>query len=144
MNLIKEKLLGKINGRTCADVSTKRGYIPREDSSSPTISIEALTANVVLDAYEYFDVAIFYLPGAYSNSDTFDEKIVRIKLEGEFVDIMCGVNLDHIPNIRFENGNKVLYLRIRKALYGCIESALLWCDIYVNTLKELGFVINPK
>ena len=50
-----------------------------------------------------------------------DEKDVRLKLGGEFVDIMCGVNPDHIQNIQYENVNKVLYLRITKALYGCIE-----------------------
>ena len=53
------------------------------------------------------------------------------------------MNLYHIPNIRYGNGKKVLYLKIRKALYQCIESALLWNDIYTNNLKELGSVINP-
>ena len=38
---------------------------------------------------------------------------------------------------------KMIYLRILKALYGCIKSALLWHDLYANTLKELGFVVNP-
>ena len=33
VNLIKEKLCGKIKGKTCADVSTHRGYIPREEAS---------------------------------------------------------------------------------------------------------------
>ena len=42
-----------------------------------------------------------------------------------------------------ENGVKVLYLRLLKALYGCIESALLWYDIYMNTLKLQGLLINP-
>ena len=37
----------------------------------------------------------------------------------------------------------MIYLRILKALYGCIKSALLWHDLYANTLKELGFVVNP-
>ena len=37
----------------------------------------------------------------------------------------------------------MIYLRILKALYRCIKSALLWHDLYANTLKELGFVVNP-
>ena len=44
-----------------------------------------------------------------------------------------------IPNTQYENGKKVLYLRIMKALYGCIELSLLWYDLYMNTLKELVF-----
>ena len=48
--------------------------------------------NLVVDAYEGQDVAIFDAPGAYLNADITDEKYVRIKLKGEFVDIMCNVN----------------------------------------------------
>ena len=36
-----------------------------------------------------------------------------------------------------------MYLRIRKAIYGMIESALLWYDLFVSVLKEMGFVLNP-
>ena len=37
----------------------------------------------------------------------------------------------------------MLYFRILNALYGFIESDLLWYDLYENTLKYLSFVINP-
>ena len=30
-----------------------------------------------------------------------------------------------------------------KVLYVCIELYLLWYELYANTLKDLGFVINP-
>jgi hypothetical protein len=59
------------------------------------------------------------------------------------VDIMCGVIIEYLKDVRLENGKKVLYLRILKALYGCIESALLWYNLYVTTLKDMGFVVNP-
>ena len=29
------------------------------------------------------------------------------------------------------------------AIYGCIKSALLWYNLYVSTLKDMGFKINP-
>ena len=77
-------------------------------------------ATLVVDAYEGRYVAIFDVPGAYFNADIPHEKYIRIKLEGEFVDIICDVNLDHIPNVWYENGKKVLYLMIMKDLYGCI------------------------
>ena len=90
---------------------------------------------MVLGAYECRGVAIFDVLGAYLNADMPDEKYVRLKLEGKFMDIMYVVNTDRMPNTRYENGKKVLYLRILKALYGCIESDLLWYDLYTNTLK---------
>ena len=42
-----------------------------------------------------------------------------------------------------EKGEKVLYLRVLRALYGCLESALLWYDLYSSTLVKHGFKINP-
>ena len=42
-----------------------------------------------------------------------------------------------------KNEKKVLYLRVLRALYGCLESALLWYDLYSSTLVKHGFKINP-
>ena len=92
-------------------------------------------ATLVVDAYEVWYVAIFDAPGAYLNTYMPDEKDVRLKLEGKFMDIMYVVNTDRMPNTRYENGKKVLYLRILKALYGCIESDIFWYELYANTLK---------
>ena len=74
----------------------------------------------MLGAYECRGVAIFDVLGAYLNADMPDEKYVRLKLEGNLLDIMWDVNPDHIPNICYKNGKKVLYLRMLKALCGCI------------------------
>ena len=93
MTLIKEKLRGKVKGQKCSDGITQRGYILREDASSPTLSLEALLSIFLVDAYKGHDVAIFDVRGAYLNANISNEKYVSIKLEGEFVDIMCGVNI---------------------------------------------------
>jgi hypothetical protein len=37
----------------------------------------------------------------------------------------------------------VLYLQLLKALCGCVQSALLWYDLYVNVLEGLGFILDP-
>ena len=55
---------------------------------------------------------------------------------------MCKVNPEHRENVQMENGVKVLYLRILKALYGCMESALLWYDLYAKNLKSQGLLVN--
>ena len=36
-----------------------------------------------------------------------------------------------------------MYLHILKSIYGMIESALLWYELYVSVLKDTGFQINP-
>ena len=42
-----------------------------------------------------------------------------------------------------ENGVRVIYMRLLKALYGCMESKLLWYKLYTQTLKYHGFDVNP-
>jgi hypothetical protein len=42
-----------------------------------------------------------------------------------------------------KKGKKVLYLRLQKALYGIINSALLFYRKLVLELKSMGFAVNP-
>ena len=144
VNLIKEKRCGKIKGRTVADGSVQRKYVPREEASSPTLSLEALMGVLLINSFEERDVAVFDVPGAYLHADIPDDKFVLLKFEGDyFVDIMCEVNPEYKEDVRYENGKKVLYVQILKALYGMIESALLWYTLYTDVLQKEGFVINP-
>ena len=89
-----------------------------EDASSPTIYVEALMETLVVYAYEGQNVAIFDVPGVYFNAYMPDDKDARLKLESTFLDIICGANPYHVPNILNKYGKKVLYLRIMNALYG--------------------------
>lgn len=66
-----------------------------------------------------------------------------MKLEGEFVDIMCDVNPECKPNVACENGKKTSYLEILQTTCGCLESSLRWHELYSETLKKEGFIINP-
>ena len=56
---------------------------------------------------------------------------------------MCQINLDHKNKERYENGQKLLYMLVFRAIYGCIESALQWYILYSETLMEKGFKLNP-
>ena len=143
VNLIKIKRCGKVKGRTCADGSPQRKFIPREEATSPTLSMEALMGLLLINAYEGRDVAIFDVPGAYLHAKIPDSKFAILKIEGEFVDIMCDVNPEYKEDVRYENGKKVLYVQILRALYGMIESALLWYNLYTEVLLKEGFEINP-
>ena len=70
-------------------------------------------------------------------------KRVFLKLVGMYVDIMIRVNPEFEQYVVMENGKQVLYMRVLRALYGCLESALLWYELYTETLSKHGFVINP-
>ena len=40
-------------------------------------------------------------------------------------------------------GETALYMKIERAIYGCIESALQWYKYYTEVLQGEGFKINP-
>ena len=144
VNLIKEKRNGVIKGRTCADGSKQRNYLKDgETVYSPTVATEALMTTLIIDAMEHRDVAIFDVPGAFLQTEMPQGKHVILIIRNEFVDILCEVNPIYNKHVRFVNGKKVLYVKVLRAIYGCIESAILWYNLYVKTLKDMGFELNP-
>ena len=69
---------------------------------------------------------------------------VLMRLEGEDVDLMCNVNPSYKAYVhRNRNGKKTLFLCLARALYGCVQSALLWYELFSSTLKQMGFKLNP-
>jgi len=131
----------KLKGRTCADGSTQRKYFTKEQTSSPTVSTTTLMLFIIIDVYKKRDATTDDVVGAYLNVDMPDFTVM--KLTGDAVDIMCKVNPKYEKFMTIEKGKRVLYLQLLKALYRCVQLALLWYDLFTNTLKEAGFVLNP-
>ena len=143
ITLIKEKRCGKIKGRTCADGRPQRGYISKDESSSPTISNDAFLMSLIIDALEERDVATADVEGAYLNADMEDFTIMKVTAP-EHIKILCEVDETYKEYVGVdESGNEVLYLQLMKALYGCIKSALLWYRLFSETLVNMGFQLNP-
>ena len=58
------------------------------------------------------------------------------------MDTMCGASTDYKKYVSYENGKKVLYMKLLKALYGCMQSALLWYKTFKLCLKKDSFKLN--
>jgi hypothetical protein len=141
VNLFKEKRSGKLKGRTCANARSQRSKYTKEETTSPTVSTDALMISLMIDTKERRDVATADVEGAYLHADM--EDFVLLKLVGEAVNIMGQVNPKYEKFVVIENGKKVLYLQLLKSLYGCVQSALLWYDLFTNTLVGMEFKLNP-
>ena len=103
-----------------------------------------MITTLLIDAYEERDVGIFDVPGAYLYACLPDDKHIVMVLRDDFDGIMCNVNLEYNKHIiTLKNRKRVLYLKVQRAIYGCIESALCWYNLYSDTLKNEGFTINP-
>ena len=141
INLIKEKSDGRLKGCTVADGSVQRSLYDKSETASPTVSTDALLLTIITDAHKGRDVATADIAGAYLKADMDD--FVLMKFTGESVDILCELNPKHLPFVVMEKGGKALFVKLVKAIYGCVKLALMWYEVFHLSLKEMGFTLNP-
>ena len=83
-------------------------------------------STLLIYATEKRDVAVFDVPGAYLHTEIPADKRILLRIRYEFVEIMCETNHDYKRDVYYDNGKKVLFMKVMGEIYGCIESALLW------------------
>ena len=138
---LKQKRCGKIKGRGCADGRKQRLYKTKEESSSPTVSIEALFLTCMIDAVERRCVVTCDIPGAFMHSDI--DELIHIKLEGELADLLIRLDPTYEQFVTIEHGKRVIYAKLNKALYGTMQAALLFWKKFKAFLTDLGYEENP-
>ena len=148
INLIEEKLNRGhtpenpvIRARTCYNGRVQRNLYTKEETASPTVSQDAFFITELIDAKEERDMAITGIKGAYLNAKMRDE--VLMKISGKEVDLFCEVDPALQEFITEEIGQRILYVQLDKALYGCVQSAPPWYEMYSTKLQGMGFKINP-
>jgi hypothetical protein len=88
-------------------------------------------------------VACFDIPGAFLHADS--DKDITMVLKGRLVELMVQV----APNLYRKNisvdrkGTAILYVKMQKAMYGLLRSALLFYWKLVADLESNGFKLNP-
>ena len=79
--------------------------------------------------------------GAYLKA--YMDKFVIMKFTGESVDILCKMNKKYKRFVVTTEGKtRVLYVKLVKAIYGCVKLALRWYKLFTKSLKGMGFVLN--
>jgi len=87
---LKEKRDETIKARGCADGRSQREYMTKAETSSPTMSLEAMMMSCTIDAREGRHVAVTDIPGAFLHADMEDD--VHMLLEGTIAELV--VKLD--------------------------------------------------
>ena len=148
INLIEEKINRGhteenpvIKGRSVFNGRVQRGLYTKEETASPTVSTDAFFLTSIIDAIEGRDKAVTDIKGAYLNAPMKDE--VLMKITGPEVELFCEIEPSLREFVTVERGRNTLYVQLDKALYGCVQSALLWYELYSSTLQDIGFEINP-
>ena len=125
-----------------------RQYLDREDTASPTVALESIMLTTIVDANEERDVMTVDLPNAFIQTELpemkeGDEKII-MKITGVLVDLMVEMDPEiYGPYVVYENGSKMIYVQVLRALYGMLVAALLWYKKLKSDLEELGYEFNP-
>jgi hypothetical protein len=90
------------------------------DVTSPSVSLESVLITENIEAYEGSDVAVINMRGGFMSADMDDEVIMMLRVR--LTELM--VNLKYIT--LDANNKPVTYVKLQKALYGCLMSALLF------------------
>ena len=97
--------------------------------------------SLLINAREGRDVATADVVGAYLLANM--KYYVLLRLTGYTVNIMYQINPKYLSYVTQEGGKQVLYMRLKEALYDCMQSAILWYITFKNCIEHLGFKLNP-
>ncbi len=113
------------------------------DMTSPTVLMEAVFITAIVNAYEECNVACFDIPGAFLHAGC--DKDITMILKGRLAELMVQI----VPNLyrKYISVDRkvmaILYVKMQKAIYGLIRSALLFYKKLVANLESIGFKLNP-
>ena len=127
----------KIKARLVADGS-QQSERPKSETASPTVAMESVFMCLSIAAKEKRKLATADIGGAYLNAEMTGE-IIHIELDPQ----MSSIVKEKCPEIEhYINKHGKLFAKLDKALYGCVQSALLWNKHISDYLESLGFVKN--
>ena len=137
---VKDKVKARlVGGGDCQD----RNHYSRAETSSPTISTSSIFIIAQVAAAGGHTVATVDIGSAYLNAvmpKQDPNKLVFMRIKKEVATIMTEIEPAFKP---FTAADGTLVVELDKALYGCIQSALLWYQELVSFLSSIGFIPNP-
>jgi hypothetical protein len=139
---LKEKRNGTVKARLCANGSVQRDHVAKEEAASPTVALELMFVTAAIDARENREVVTIDISGAFLHATNNDYVVVC--MNEMLAELMAKTDPKlYRKYLIDEKGKKVLYLRLQKALYGMMKSALLFYRKLISELKGMGFEVNP-
>ena len=144
---LTEKRDKSIKARTCADGSTQRAYIPKEEAASPTAATESILLTGAIEAKQKRDVMTLDVPNAFVQTtvpqEEDDEKII-MKIRGALVDMLLEISPETYSDYVIQEGkSKIIYVQMMKALYGMMKASVLYYKKFRGDIENIGYVVNP-
>jgi hypothetical protein len=136
MNIVKKRD-GRVRARAVTDGSkehTQPKY-KKEDGASPTVATDSIIITAVIDAHEQCNIATIDIPGAFLHA--YNDKEMFMLLKGRLAELMVQVDPQLYRKFVIHNKNNqaLLYVKLSKAIYGLLKSALLFYRNLLRTSK---------
>ena len=140
---LTEKRSGEVKVRNCANGGVQRQHVAKEEAAAPTVKQEAIFVQSTIFAHESCDTATCNIPGAFLLANNPDYVIMR--LGGSLAELLVKVDPSMYQLFVTTNakGKPVLYVQLKKAVYGMMKSALLFYRKLVADLTSIGFEVIP-
>jgi hypothetical protein len=124
--------------RSKANGNTQRSYVDMDEAASPIVVTDSIIIASVNDAKENRDVITADVPNAFVKTNIVTkqrgERII-MKILGPLVKMLTEIHPDlYAPFVVNEGKGEVLCVMILKALYGILQSSLLY---YKNSARIL-------
>ena len=131
--------IDRIKGRIVAGGHMQDKFLHEdEEMSSPTVALTSVLTMAALAAKKERHVMTLDHNAVYLNA-AMEGSSVEILISPEVVEILCDIDVAYRKFIRADNKIAVWLM---KALYGCIQSAILWYNELTATLEDIGFHRN--
>jgi len=130
----------KVKSRLVAGGHRQDKSLYKDKTCSPTVSTCSVFLIATIAHKEGRAVATVDVPGAYLNAKIPESTRVFMRLNKTLSDI--AIQLDE-SYANYQGADGTIVVQLDYALYGLIESALLWYQLLSEKLRSIGFVNNP-
>ena len=136
-----EGIVDKIKARFVAGGSRQdKSIYTLDETSSPTVSTAAVFITVAIAAKEGRHVITMDVETAYLNAKMIDDKLVYMKVGPLITAILSQLDTNFE---KYQDGKGAVIVKQDKALYGCVESAVIWYKDLKATLEADEYRVNP-
>jgi histone deacetylase 1/2 len=130
----------KLKARLVADGSMQeRSVYATDELSSPTVATISVMCMLAIAAKERRSLSTVDIGSAYLNAEMDADVIMMLDTPLATIIVAIWPEL-----LGYLDDRGRAYVRLKKALYGCIESAKLWYEELKRTLESWGYVANNE
>lgn len=124
--LPKKKRDQTVRDRMVADGQKQQAMAVKGEAALPMVCIGSIFITEVVEAYEGRDITMVDLPSTYLHAD--NDTILHMELRGKLVELMARVDPSLYRKYISSDDKEmpILYIRLNKAIYRLLKSALLF------------------